>query len=206
MLDSLLPKGTAVVALAGRRIDGSDTNPSRFPIDAVPVVRRRLAHLLTVEHAVVLVCSAACGADLLALEEAERLGVRRRIIVPFSTDRFRQTSVIDRPGDWGRSFDRLITAAAKAGDLVVLSEYDNLGETAYSAANKAIIGEAQKLAQEGNPHRLVAAVVWEGLSRPGSDATAQFIVRLLLVLSNIGKESINEIRLAMGISFLRPAI
>ena len=93
----------AVIALAGRRIDAADTNPPRFPLEAVPTVRRRLADLLAKERAVALVCSAACGADLMALEEAERLGLRRRIVLPFPPERFRKTSVIDRPGDWAAS-------------------------------------------------------------------------------------------------------
>lgn len=114
-----LVRDTTVVALAGRRIDAVDTHPSRFPLEAIPT--RRLANLLARECAVALVCSAAYGADLLALEEAERLGLRRRIVVPFPPDRFRQTSVIDRPGDWGRVFDRLVSAAQEAGDLLVLS-------------------------------------------------------------------------------------
>ena len=58
-------------------------------------------------------------------------------------------------------FDRLVTTAAEAGDLVVFSGNAGGDETAYVATNKAIIGEAQRLAQEGVPHRLVAAVVWE---------------------------------------------
>jgi predicted acylesterase/phospholipase RssA/tetratricopeptide (TPR) repeat protein len=165
---------TAVIALAGRRIDGTDTNPSRFPLDAVPSVRRRLADLFAREHAVALVCSAACGADLLALEEAECLGLQRRIILPFPPDRFRRTSVVDRPGDWGRMFDRLVAAAEKAGDLVVLSRTDDDEEIAYAAANKAIVSEAQRLARGDTRHRLVAAIVWEGSARPGGDVTAQF--------------------------------
>jgi hypothetical protein len=40
------------------------------------------------ERAVALVCSAACGADLVALEEAERLGIRRRIILPLAPSSF----------------------------------------------------------------------------------------------------------------------
>jgi hypothetical protein len=86
MLDWSLLRDTAVVALAGRRIGAVDINPSRFPLEVVPIVRRRRTNLLPRKRAVALVCSAACGADLLALEEAERLGLRRRII-----PRFRRT-------------------------------------------------------------------------------------------------------------------
>ena len=101
----------AVMALAGRRIDAPETDPPRFPLKNVPMVRERLAALLAAEHAEALVCSAACGADLIALEEAERLGLRRRIVLPFPAKRFRETSVTDRPGEWGPLFDRLIASA-----------------------------------------------------------------------------------------------
>src|SRR3954470_8602116 len=108
MTEGNLPKRSAIIAIAGRRIDATDTNAARFPRGAIPTVRRRLADLLIQERAVAIVCSAACGADILALEEAERLGVGRRIVLPFPANRFRLTSVIDRPGDWGQRFDRLV--------------------------------------------------------------------------------------------------
>ena len=66
----------AVIALAGRRIDAPDTDPPRFPLGNIPMVRQRLVDMLAAERADALVCSAACGADLIALEEAERLGIR----------------------------------------------------------------------------------------------------------------------------------
>src|ERR1700688_1274520 len=112
----------AVIALAGRRIDAPDTDPPRFPLENVPIVRERIAALLSAEHAEALVCSAACGADLIALTEAERLGLRRRIVLPFPAKRFRETSVTDRPGEWGPLYDRLIKEAQSAGDLVVLPD------------------------------------------------------------------------------------
>src|SRR4051812_3874212 len=111
----------AVLALAGRRIDARNTKEPRFPHDAIPTVRRRLTDLFVKERAVALVCSAACGSDLIALEEAERLGIRRRIVLPFPPERFRETSVTDRPGNWGPVFDRIVAVAAEAGDLVVLT-------------------------------------------------------------------------------------
>src|SRR5882757_8992673 len=89
----------AVLALAGRRIDAPETEPPRFPLKNVPMVRERLAALLAAEHAEALVCSAACGADLIALEEAERLGLRRRIVLTFPPNRFCVASLTDRPGN-----------------------------------------------------------------------------------------------------------
>ena len=163
----------AIVALAGRRIDAPGTEPPKFPLINVPLVRARLAEVLVAEGAEVLVCSAACGADLLALGEAERLGLRRRVVLPFAAERFRETSVVDRPGDWGPVFDRAINAALAAGELLVLDVGD--GEAAYAAANAAIIREAQTLAQAGEaPLRLFAVVAWEGAPREGKDATREF--------------------------------
>jgi hypothetical protein len=175
MVDQPLRQSGAVIALAGRRIDAEGSDPPRFPLMNVPVVRKRLAEAFSTESTVALVCSAACGADLLALEEAERVCRTRRIVLPFSPERFRATSVIDRPGEWGPVFDRLVAAADAADDLVVLDGAAGDETAAYAAANEAIIREAQALARAGGtPRRLVAIVVWEGAARAGSDATEDF--------------------------------
>lgn len=166
---------TSVVSLAGRRVDAEGINPRRFPLANVPIVRKRLAELLAVEDATAIVCSAACGADLIALEEAERRGIQRRVVLPFGPDRFRERSVVDRPGDWGSIFDRLIATAATSGDLVVLDRADDDDDAAYAAANEAIIREASSLAQADTPpRRRLAVVVWEGAARAGNDATETF--------------------------------
>jgi hypothetical protein len=167
---------TSIIALAGRRIDAPGTTPPRFPLSKVEEVRSRLVGVFTRLQAVALVCSGACGADLVALEAAEQLGMRRRIVLPFPPQRFRKISVVDRPGDWGRVFDRQIAAAAKSDDLVVLDFKGDDGR-GYAAANEAIIHETLTLtrtAEQGRPHRLVALLVWEGTRRQGSDATAAF--------------------------------
>jgi hypothetical protein len=163
---------STIIALAGRRIDSPDAKEPRFPLKNVDKVRRRIAETLGRLHAIGLVCSAACGADLVALEAAEELGVPRRVVLPFAADLFRKTSVNDWPGDWKSVCDRQIAEAAAAHDLVVLDR--NLDDDqAYAAANEAIVREAQALAK-GGAHRLVAILVWEGAKRQGSDATAGF--------------------------------
>ena len=167
---------TAVVALAGRRIDLPDAQVPRFPLGNVQEVGRRIYKALCEMHAVALVCSAACGADLVALEQAKQLGLRRRVVLPFAPERFRETSVVDRPGNWGSLYDQQIAATAAAGDLLVL-DIATGGDAAYAAANETIVREAQALARTAHPdraHRLIAILVWEGAPRPGSDATARF--------------------------------
>jgi hypothetical protein len=160
-----------LVALAGRRVDSESTDPPRFPLTYVPLVRERLAELLQAENATAVVCSAACGADLTALEAAAELGLRRRIVLPFAPERFRITSVVDRPGDWGEVYDRVIADVDAKGDLVVIPPVAGDDSDAYQAANEAIIREAEDLSRPGER---IAVIVWEGGPRPDADATEAF--------------------------------
>ena len=93
-----------IVALAGRRPDALD-GPPRFPRENVLLVRQRVRRMLRecVPHT--LVTSAACGADLIALEEAIALHVHCRVILPFSAEQFRSSSVVDRGAEWGEVYD-----------------------------------------------------------------------------------------------------
>jgi hypothetical protein len=88
---------TLAAALAGRRIDAADSKKSRFPLANVSLVRDRLRELFIKRGVDTLVCSAACGADLVALEVAEHLRVRCRIVLPLQLrDSERPPSAIDR--------------------------------------------------------------------------------------------------------------
>jgi hypothetical protein len=190
MSESMQVPATTVVALAGRRIDLPGARPPRFPLDHVEEVGRRIAGAFRRISAVALVSSAACGADLVALEQAEQIGLRRRIVLPFAPERFRETSVIDRPGPWGPVFDRQIAAVAATGDLIVL-QHGGKDDDAYAAANEVIVREAQALAHstEGEIlRRLIAVLVWEGSPRPSGDATAEF--GELAKAAGFGQESI----------------
>jgi len=163
---------TRVAALAGRRIDAADAAAPRFPLANVDIVRDRLAALLGAQRIEALVCSAACGADLIALDVAGKLGLRRRVVLPFAPERFRETSVTDRPGDWGPLFDRVIGEIAATGDIVLLG-LDEGDDDAYAAANDAILNEAEALAGD-DPLQVVAVIAWEGGSRGQGDLTEAF--------------------------------
>jgi hypothetical protein len=162
-----------VIALAGRRVDAPRAETPRFPSAKVATVRARIYTLLREQKVQAIVCSAACGADLLALEVAAELGIRQRIVLPYARDRFRETSVVDRPGDWGDRFDRVANEGEAKGDLVVLG-YAEEDDAAYLATNRAILEQATVLA--GQLQQVIeAVVVWDGAAHGANDVTAAFV-------------------------------
>ena len=168
------------MALAGRRVDARGAERPRFPLANIEAVAQRLRTVLADLEPEILVSSAACGADLLALDTARTLGIRRRIVLPFDASRFRASSVVDRPGEWGPLFDSLYEEALSSNDVVILPcEGDD--EAAYAAATDRIVTEALSLAERTNPEGIVslgreptAIVVWEGESWGEGDMTARF--------------------------------
>ena len=143
----------------------------RFPPENAPTVAQRIRNMLVATASTGVVASAACGADILALECAGELGLNRRVILPFPRDRFRATSVADRGDEWGVRFDAILEGLGKE-DIVELHPEGNDDE-AYAAANVRILDEAKALATAAN-QRALTAVVWNGLSRGASDLTDAF--------------------------------
>jgi hypothetical protein len=158
-----------VAALAGRRIDAPKARRKQFPEANVPKVKDALSRILREHRLQLLACSAACGADLIALQTALDIGIRCRVVLPFSPLRFRETSVVDRPGDWGPLFDRVIADVKRTGDLIVLKGSSD--ESAdYHHANEVIVREIE----ETSASEKLAIVVWEGRPRNRTDATESF--------------------------------
>jgi hypothetical protein len=166
----------SVIAVAGRRIDGSNVYPPRFPSANAETVRVSVLRTLEETAVKLLIASAACGSDLLALDAASEFNIRFRIVLPFAPKIFRQSSVVDRaqPDYWGTLYDRLITEAGERGDLIILDRNRD-DPRAYVAANGAIIAEALSAAEKAvPPARLLAVIVWEGRSRSKDDVTDDF--------------------------------
>ena len=162
-----------IVALAGRRVDAKHQHPPRFPsaAESVELVRRRIREKLLTLQPSALVSSAACGADLLGLGAAGELGIRRRVILPFDRDRFRISSVIDRPGEWGPLYDAVLNDVQAAGDLLIVPFAPE--DTAYLRTNHIIIEEALRLG-ESLQEECLAIRVWEGKTRGKGDLTEEF--------------------------------
>jgi hypothetical protein len=161
-----------VAALAGRRVDAADTSPPRFPLERVSTVRSALRALFSSAGVADLVSSAACGADLTALQAAlAPPPLRRHVVLPFEAERFLRTSVIDRPGPWQAVFAQVLAdAATEVNDLACSGDNDE----AYSQANERILQWALELAAGTQP---LAIVVWNRHVRRDGDATADFRAR-----------------------------
>ena len=160
------------IALAGRRIDAAGAKKRLFPLENARTVAEALHNVLDERRPKALVSSCACGADLLALHEAGKLGIRRRVVLPFPPDEFLQTSVIDRPGEWRSMYERVIRDVAASDDLVIVSS-EAERDDAYLLVNIRILDEAAELAKASDED-VQAVLVWDGHSRGPGDFTDAF--------------------------------
>jgi hypothetical protein len=160
-----------VLAVAGRRIDAEGAEEHRFPPGNEAVVKARLCDVMASTNAQAVVCSAACGADILTLETAAHLGLRLRVVLPFSRQQFRTRSVADRGEDWGRRFDAILEQLP--GEDIVQLNLQPGDKDAYSVGNARILDEAIAWAAKSD-RRALAVVVWNGFSRGATDWTDGF--------------------------------
>jgi hypothetical protein len=158
----------SVIAQAGRRVDAPEAQTARFPAANVNLVKERIKTEFLENEPVGLVTSAACGTDLLALETAEQMNVERFILLPSKPAAFRASSVVDRPGDWGDLFDRMI----KTSHVEVLTLPE--GQQGYLETNLRLLDKGQSLAKTRNVETR-AMVVWNKQSRGPDDVTGHFL-------------------------------
>jgi hypothetical protein len=160
-----------ILALSGRRIDAPDAELVRFPLDNIERVRQAIRRLFVAQGVSWLVSSAACGADLIALSEAGQLGIRRRIVLPFDRAKFRESSVVDRPGDWGELYDQIVADVGSTGDIVFVEAKD--GNDPFRATCQEILNEAAAIGKERR-QPVGAVMVWDGNVRETPDYTSEF--------------------------------
>jgi hypothetical protein len=140
-----------IIVEAGRRVDAPDAKVARFPPQRVVEVRKKIRQMLKSQMPVAIVCSAACGADLLLLDVADEMRVARYVLLPSEPEVFRVSSVIDRPGDWGE----LYSNALHTSKVEVLKFPE--GQEGYLETNLKLLDRAQVLAKQ--EHTTVNALV-----------------------------------------------
>ncbi len=133
----LLPAAD-VLAFAGHMIDAPDRSAPRFPAALEPAVAAALREQLARLHAPILYASAACGADLICIEEAQDVGAEMNIVLPFDRQDFVRTSVAPGGEGWVARFDRALSRAAR---VIMATEEAYLGDDVlYEHAAKLVEG------------------------------------------------------------------
>ena len=92
-------------------------------------------------------------------------------MLPFEREKFRETSVVDRPGEWGKLYDTVLDDVETKGDLVVIDIGKD--DDPYSATNRAILEQATALGK-ARGESVAAALVWDGVAHGANDYTQQF--------------------------------
>ena len=163
-----------IVALAGRRIDEVGIGTIRFPLKNITAVKAQLKKIFISLKPAALVCSGACGADLLALESAGELGIARSMIIPFEPALFKSKSVEDRPGNWGALFDSMYQQTNKEEKVQVMN-YPGDDDDTYRKTNIDILNRAEALAEKFDDEKnILVIIVWDGKPKDKNDITAHF--------------------------------
>jgi len=163
-----------IVALAGRRIDKPGEEAIHFPIKNINAVKGRLRKFFISLKPAALVCSGACGADLLALEVAGELRIVRSMVIPFEPQLFKSKSVEDRQGNWGALFDSMYDQVNKEEKVQVMNYPVNDDDT-YRKTNIDILNRAKVLTEKMDAEKnILAIIVWEGRSKDKNDSSAHF--------------------------------
>jgi tetratricopeptide (TPR) repeat protein len=161
-----------VVVFTGHMIDRPDRPTPRFPPALEPLVRESLrAHLARIAP-IALHASAACGADILALEAARELGIETHIVLPFPQADFRGTSVDFAGGGWGERFERALAGAASV--TVTSDHYARGSKATFEYANLVLTGMG-RLRAEMLDAPLAALAVMDGRDTGEHGGTASSV-------------------------------
>ena len=160
-----------IVAFSGLMIDRPGAR-RRFPPSLEKAVSHEIRARLERLRPVAGFASAACGSDILFLEEMIRRGDEVHVVLAFPPDEFRRVSVEVVPGaDWGRRLDQVLRRAAT---VITASEHRSSGSTSSLVYANLILAGMAELRAHRLETDLVPLAVWDGL--PGaSGGTASMV-------------------------------
>ena len=186
-----------VLVFTGHMIDRPDRPRPRFPSVLEPFVRDAIAARLESLKPMAAYGSAACGADILCLEEIQRLGGETHIILPFPQDEFRKVSVEFAEGDWSSRFERVLAAA---DSITITSDHHARESSApFEYTNLVLTGMGRLRAQVLDTRMRGLAVV-----QPESAAVPGGAVSVLALWQKLAL-AIDYVPLsAMGVAAIEP--
>ncbi len=160
---------------SGHMVDVSGRPEPRLP-DSPKT--RDLLHLairdrLTRERVKFAVCSAACGSDLVFIDEMLRQGGEVHVVIPWPRDQFVQSSVAPGGAFWQTEFTRLMNEVSSVTYLTqqTIPHADGI---AFEFCNRCIIGFAMQRARALGAD-IVPVAVWDGLTGDGAGGAQSFV-------------------------------
>ena len=163
-----------VAVFTGHMIDLPGRTPPRFPPSLERAVRAAIRDRLVASGARIGYAAAACGSDILFLEEILDLGGEAHVVLPYDRDQFLADSVEILPGsNWGDRCRRVLENAQ-----VTTASHQRLavGGISYEYANMFLHGLAT-LRAEHLETELVALAVWDCRPGDGPGGTASTVAR-----------------------------
>ena len=149
---------------------------ARFPQESVGAVREALRAQLDKMQARVGLVSASAGADLLFIEALRARQGTFHLVLPWSREEFRQTSVLpfEPPGSapvWGPLFDKAIGEAATLRELGQV--YEPGSDVGWEYMSEVTAGIALHTAHASRLD-VQPLVLWDGLPGYGAGGTDSF--------------------------------
>jgi len=166
-------KVPTIVVFSGHIIDQPTRPKKRFPKEIEKEVRKEISIRLEKMNAGIAYSSAACGSDIIFLEEMLKRGGEINIVLPFDLKSFKKESVDVIPkSNWSNRFDKILEKAAQVKVLGYHNPETDIYN--YEFANLFILGSA--LARKNIIDTTVKTMaVWDGKPGDGLGGTASAI-------------------------------
>ncbi len=147
-----------VVVFTGHMIDSPGRTEKRFPCELEENVRKQIREQLEKMNAGIGFASAACGSDIIFLEEMIRRGGEINIFLPFEPQMFIKESVDHATADWKQRFENVLKQAVT---VQVLGHYNpGVNHFNYEFTNMCLLGTGRFRAQSLNTD-LIGFAVWD---------------------------------------------
>lgn len=162
-----------IVIFAGHVIDRPGQSKPCFPHVLEKSVRKEIATKIKKIDGGIGYSSAACGSEILFLEEMLRRNGETNIVLPFQKDGFKQANVDIIPAtNWDDRFNYVLNSAT---NIIIASEHKySKSKTTYEYCNILKHGLAVLRAKILDTE-IVPMAVWDGGPDDGQNETATFI-------------------------------
>lgn len=162
----------SVVVFTGHMIDRPERTRPRFPPALEPEIGVEIKSRLERLNAGFGYAGAACGSDILFHEAMKKRG-QTYVVLPFSSEEFRKTSVDFIPGeDWPMRFDRVLSEATNVH--AASGAPSEWGGIVFEYANLLLLGFA-RLKSRALDTDIVGLAVWDGGAGDGAGGTASTV-------------------------------